>query len=139
VPCHPVALVLAVIAAIALGAGAAEAKAPEGPAAVVRAWTAALNREDTETAANLFAKNAVIVQNGLRLVLFNHHVAVLWMAGLPCSGRIVKLTVRKDVADATFVLGTRKRIKCDAPGIKARGLFRVRKGKIVAWAQVAVA
>jgi limonene-1,2-epoxide hydrolase len=61
------------------------------------------------------------------------------MAGLPCSGRIVKLTVRKDVADATFVLGTRKRIKCDAPGIKARGLFRVRKGKIVAWAQVAVA
>jgi limonene-1,2-epoxide hydrolase len=132
-------LVLVAVAAIALGAGAAEAKAPAGPATVVRAWTAALNRGDNEAAANLFAKDAVVVQNGLRLVLFNHHVAVLWMEGLPCSGRIVELRVRKDVADATFVLGTRTRIKCDAPGIKARTLFRVRKGKIVAWAQVAVA
>jgi len=133
------AVALLATAALALGPAAATAKAPAGPAAVVRAWTAALDREDNEAAANLFAKNAVVVQNGLKLVLFNHHVAVLWMEGLPCSGRIVKLTVKKDVADATFVLGNRKKIKCDAPGIKARALFRVVKGKIVAWAQVAVA
>jgi len=30
----------------------AAAKAPPAPAAVVRAWTAALNRSDNETAAN---------------------------------------------------------------------------------------
>ncbi|MGE5274262.1 MAG: hypothetical protein ACM3QU_10975 [Verrucomicrobiota bacterium] len=53
-------------------------------------------------------------------------------------GRLVRLTVGKDVADATFVLGNRRRVKCDAPGIGARALFRVRKGKIVARAQVAV-
>jgi limonene-1,2-epoxide hydrolase len=135
----PVTLIVITIVAIVLGAGAAEAKAPAGPAAVVRAWTAALNRGDNEADANLFAKNAVVVQNGLKLVLFSHHVAVLWMQGLPCSGRLVRLTVKKDVADATFVLGTRQRVKCDAPGIKARALFRVRKGRIVAWAQVAVA
>jgi limonene-1,2-epoxide hydrolase len=130
---------LVVSTALAVGAAAAEAKAPAGPAAVVRAWTAALNRGDNEAGANLFAKNAVVVQNGMKLVLFNHRVAVLWMQGVPCSGRLVKLRVRKDVADATFVLGARKKIKCDAPGIKARALFRVRNGKIVAWAQVPVA
>jgi limonene-1,2-epoxide hydrolase len=130
---------LVVTAALVLGAASVGAKRLLGPAAVVRAWTAALDRGDNEAAANLFAKNAVVVQNGLKLVLFNHHVAMLWMEGLPCSGRIVKLKVEKDVADATFVLGNRKNVKCDAPGIKARALFRVRKGKIVAWAQVAVA
>jgi hypothetical protein len=72
-------------------------------------------------------------------VLFTHHLAVLWMEGLPCSAHIVKLTVKGDTADATFVIGNRPKIKCDAPGIKARAIFRVRKGKIVAWAQVAVA
>jgi limonene-1,2-epoxide hydrolase len=136
---RPIVVALAVTVALALPAGTSEAKAPAGPAAVVRAWTAALNRGNNEAAAKLFAKNAAVVQNGLKLVLFNHRAAVLWMQGLPCSGRLVKLTVKKDVADATFVLGRRKKIKCDAPGIKARALFRVRKGKIVAWAQVSAA
>ena len=134
------AVALVVTAALAAGStGAARPKPPPGPAAVVRAWTAALDRDDNEAAANLFAKNAVVVQNGLKLVLFTHHLAVLWMEGLPCSARIVKLTVKGDTADATFVIGNRRKIKCDAPGIKARAIFRVRKGKIVAWAQVAVA
>ena len=132
------AVALVVAAAIAAGTAGA-ARRPPGPAAVVRAWTAALDRDDNEAAANLFAKNAVVVQNGLKLVLFTHHIAVLWMEGLPCSARIVKMTVKGDIADTTFVIGNRPKIKCDAPGIKARAIFRVRKGKIVAWAQVAVA
>jgi len=119
-------------------APSAAAKAPPGPAAVVRAWTAALNRGDNETAANLFAKNAVVIQNGLRLVLFTHHLAVLWMEGVPCSGRLVHVKVTQDIADAIFVLGARKGIKCDAPGIKARAAFVVRKGKIVRWVQLPV-
>ena len=39
------------------------------PAAVVRAWSAALARDDNQAAANLFARTAVVVQNGLALVL----------------------------------------------------------------------
>jgi limonene-1,2-epoxide hydrolase len=116
----------------------APAKAPLGPAAVVRAWTAALNRSDNEAAANLFAKNAVVIQNGLRLVLFSHHIAALWMKGVPCSGRLVHITVTKDLADAIFVLGSRKGIKCDAPGIKARAAFVVRNGRIIRWVQLPV-
>jgi limonene-1,2-epoxide hydrolase len=100
-------------------APSAPAKAPPGPAAVVRAWTAALNRSDNEAAANLFAKNAVVIQNGLKLVLFTHHLAVLWMEGVPCSGRLIRVRVTQNIADAIFVLGSRKGIKCDAPGIKA--------------------
>ena len=116
----------------------APAKAPPGPAAVVRAWTAALNRSDNEAAANLFAKNAVVIQNGLKLVLLTHHLAVLWMEGVPCSGLLIHVKVTKNIADAIFVLGSRKGIKCDAPGIKARAAFVVRNGKIVRWVQLPV-
>ena len=119
-------------------APSAPAKAPPGPAAVVRAWTAALNRSDNEAAANLFAKNAVVIQNGLKLVLFNHHIAVLWMEGLPCSGRLIHVMVTQNIADAIFVLGSRKGIKCDAPGVKARAAFVVRNGKIALWEQLPV-
>ena len=119
-------------------APSAPAKAPPRPAAVVRAWTAALNRSDNEAAANLFAKNAVVIQNGLRLVLFTHHLAVLWMEGVPCSGRLIRVRVTQNIADAIFVLGSRKGIKCDAPGIKARAAFVVRNGKIVRWVQLPV-
>ena len=54
-------------------------------------WSAALDRDDNEAAADLFAKNAVVTQNGVSLVLFSHRVAVLWNSGLPCTGRIVRL------------------------------------------------
>jgi limonene-1,2-epoxide hydrolase len=119
-------------------APSAPAKAPPGPAAVVRAWTAALNRSDNEAAANLFAKNAVVIQNGLRLVLSTHHLAVLWMEGVPCSGSLIHVRVTQDLADAIFVLGSRKGIMCDAPGVKARAAFVVRKGKIIRWLQLPV-
>ena len=119
-------------------APSAPAKAPPSPAAVVRAWTAALNRSDNEAAANLFAKNAVVIQNGLKLVLFTHDLAVLWMEGVPCSGRLIHVRVTQNIADAIFVLGSRKGIKCDAPGIKARAAFVVRNGKIVRWVQLPV-
>ena len=112
-------------------APSAPAKAPPRPAAVVRAWTAALNRSDNEAAANLFAKNAVVIQNGLKLVLFTHHLAVLWMEGVPCSGSLVRVRVTQNIADAIFVLGSRK-------GIKARAAFVVRNGKIVRWVQLPV-
>ena len=63
---------------------------------------------------------------------------MIWNSGLPCTGRIVKLTVKGSAADATFVLGNRKSSKCDAPGQKARAKFTVRNGKIVRWEQLPV-
>jgi limonene-1,2-epoxide hydrolase len=128
--------VTALLAAALLVPAAATAK--QTPAAVVRAWSAALNRGDNEAAAALFANNAVVVQNGLRLVLSTHHLRVLWNEGLPCAGHILTLTVTKGIVDAIFRLGPRKGIKCDAPGIKARAAFKIHNGKIVYWAQLPV-
>ena len=105
-------------------APSAPAKAPPGPAAVVRAWTAALNRSDNEAAANLFAKNAVVIQNGLKLVFFTHHLAVLWMEGVPCSGRLIRVRVTQNIADAIFVLGSRKGIKVRRPGHQGTSCLR---------------
>ena len=115
------------------------APAARGPAAVVRAWSAAVNRSDNEAAANLFAKDAVVAQGGYILRLRTHRLAVLWNKGLPCSGRILHITVSKNVADATFLLGDRSAARrCDAPGQKARAAFTVRNGKIAAWVQLPV-
>jgi limonene-1,2-epoxide hydrolase len=129
---------LAAAALVALLLVAPASAAPKTPAQVVRAWSAALNRGDNEAAANLFAKNAVVTQNGVKLVLSTHHLAVLWNEGLPCAGHILKITVTKNIADAIFRLGERKGIKCDAPGIEARAAFKIVNGKIVYWAQLPV-
>lgn len=124
-----------VLVTLALAAPAAGAL---GPAAAVRAWSAALDRDDNQAAADLFANGAVVVQNGRALVLSTRKLRVLWNSGLPCTGRITALTVKGNVADATFVLGNRKSSKCDGPGLKARAKFTVRRGKIVRWEQLPV-
>jgi limonene-1,2-epoxide hydrolase len=125
-------LLLAVAAlALAVPVGAALS-----PAAVVRGWSKALNRNDNEAAANLFAPNAVVIQPGYRLVLKTHRLAVLWNKGLPCAGRITSLRVTGTAVRADFVLGERPMHKCDGPGQPAAALFRIRNGKIVLWQQV---
>ena len=105
---------------------------------VVRAWSSALNAGDNETAADLFATNAEIVQGGAEQRFRNRADAVDWNAGLPCSGRIVRLETRGAEVTATFVLGDRPTSRCDGPGAKARAVIRVRHGKIVLWHQVPV-
>ena len=127
-----------VVCALALTATATAARSP---AAVVRAWNAAVNRGDNEAAANLFAGNATVAQGGYILRLKTHRLAVLWNKGLPCAAKILTLKVdrRQGVADATFLLRDRSPIqRCDAPGIRARAAFTVRRGKIVAWVQLPV-
>jgi hypothetical protein len=127
------------LAAAGLLAGAAlAAPKPTDPASVAREWSAALNRGDDKAAGALFATNAVVVQGSTRLVLSTRRLAVLWNSGLPCAGRIVRITVTHDIADVNFVLGERPGHKCDAPGIKARAAFQVRNGKIVYWIQLPV-
>src|SRR4029077_3905707 len=84
------AILLAALALAGCG-GAASASAPD----VVRAWSAALDANDNEHAARLFADDAQIVQNGEQ-ILQTHADAVRWNAGLPCGGRISHLELHGD-------------------------------------------
>ena len=106
---------------------------------VVRAWSSALNAGDNESAADLFAPNAKVIQGGADQHFRNRKDAVEWNAALPCSGRIVRIEARGDKVTATFVLGDRPTSRCDGPGAKARAVIRVRGGKIVLWHQVPIA
>ncbi len=126
------------VAAVLAMAAAGTAQAAATPAAVVRAWSRALNTNDNERAARLFARNARVVQPGVDVRLNTHALAVAFNAALPCAGRIVEIRVSGNRATATFVLGERPKHRCDAPGVKAAALFVVRRGKIVLWQQVPV-
>ena len=115
------------------------APAARSPASVVRAWSAALNTGNNEAAANLFAKNAIVAQPGYTLPLKTHELAVLWNKSLPCAGHILWITVKKNVADATFRLSDRSPVqRCDAPGTRARAAFTVVNGKIAAFVKLPV-
>ena len=112
---------------------------PPSPPAIVRAWSAALNRNDNAAAAALFAPNARILQGPLDARLTSPQLALAFNASLPCAGRIVRITVKGTRATATFVLGRRPKHKCNAaPGEKAAAVFDVRNGKIVLWEEVPV-
>ena len=111
---------------------------PRSPAGVVRAWSRALNVGDNDGAADLFARDARVIQNGRVLRLRTHAEARDFNRALPCSGRIVGLTVDGEQVTATFVLGDRPASRCDGPGEEAAAVFRVRGGKIVLWHQVPV-
>src|SRR3989440_11241869 len=105
------------------------------PESVVRAWSAALDANDNDGAAALFAPNAEVVQGGTVLRLRTHADALIWNRGLPCSGKIVALSTDGSTVTATFLLGNRA-TPCDAPGARATAVFRVEQGKIVLWHQV---
>jgi len=79
---------------------------PPSTESVVRAWSQALNTDDNEQAANLFAPGAEVVQPGQVLTLRTHTEAVQWNAGLPCAGRIVSIESEGQTATATFELGS---------------------------------
>jgi hypothetical protein len=128
-------LIAATLALIGVSCGRGSTSA-EG---VVRAWSSALNAGDNESAADLFATNAEVIQGGADQRFRNRRDAVEWNAGLPCSGRIVRIETRGNDVTATFVLGDRPTSRCDGPGAKARAVIRVRDGKIVLWHQVPVA
>ena len=104
---------------------------------VVRAWSAALNQDDNNTAASLFAQGAEVVQNGHVLTLRNRRQALAWNSALPCSGKIVSIHSRGQTATATFVLGDRRHSQCDGPGQETTAIFRVVHGKFVLWHQTA--
>jgi limonene-1,2-epoxide hydrolase len=108
---------------------------PPSTESVVRAWSQALNTDDNEQAANLFAPGAEVVQPGQVLTLRTHTEAVQWNAALPCAGRIVSIESEGQTATATFELGDRPHSRCNGPGDRATAVFKVVKGKIVLWHQ----
>jgi limonene-1,2-epoxide hydrolase len=112
---------------------------PPSPPAIVRAWSAALNRNDNAAAAKLFAPNARVIQGPLDVRLTTPQLALAFNSSLPCAGRIVRITVKGERATATFVLGRRPKHTCTAKhGEQAAALFVVRGGKIVLWEEVPV-
>ena len=105
------------------------------PEAVARTWSAALNKANDQAAAEQFASNAEVIQNG-RLVLPTRRDAVRWNASLPCGGRITRVVhQRKDQVLVVFRLTERPGHHCDAPGLKTAAVFRVSNGKIALWRQ----
>jgi limonene-1,2-epoxide hydrolase len=127
---------LALLAAAALLLPACGSSSPSAES-VVRAWSQALNTDDNERAADLFAPGAEVVQPGQVLKLRTHADAVAWNAALPCAGRIVSIKTSGHTATATFQLADRRKSRCDGPGQRATAIFRVVKGKIVLWHQTA--
>jgi limonene-1,2-epoxide hydrolase len=127
------AISLGVLALTACG-GTKTASAPD----VVRAWSAALDRNDNERAARLFADGARVVQNG-ETILATHADAVQWNAALPCGGRISRLEVESTTQVlAVFELQERPQHRCDGTGSEAAAIFQVEHGRIVLWHQTAV-
>jgi len=117
--------------------GAACGGSGSSPRAVVLAWSKALNADDNERAASLFAPGAAIVQGGRLVYLHTHRDALVWNARLPCAGRIVSLRTSGSAVTATFRLHDRKRGRCgDPPGAEAIALLVVEHGKIVLWDQI---
>ena len=129
-----VALALAVVA---VATGTAQGSPPKTPAQVVRAWSRALNAGNDKAAGALFAPNALTIQGGFVVRLRTAKSAVVWNSGLPCSGDIIRLRVKGNVATATFRLGRRKGHTCTGPGQLAAARFTVVRGRITRWEQVA--
>lgn len=125
------ALLLAVFALA--GCGGHKAQTPEQ---VVRAWSAALNRDDNAAAGALFAKDAQVIQGDVTL-LHTKDEATHWNSLLPCGGTIIGITDQaKGELLVVFRLQERKFHVCDGPSDKAAAVFRVEHGKIVLWHQV---
>ena len=128
-----VALLLAVI--LLAGCGSHSAPSPED---VARAWSAALNRDDNEAAAKLFAARPEIVQ-GTQLPIMTRGDVLDWTASLPCGGRITRVERRgKAEVLVVFTLTERPHHICDGPGKAAAAIFGVEDGKIVLWHQTPV-
>ena len=124
------------ICLLAAALGAVGCGGRRSPEEVVRAWSEALNAGDNDSAADLFANGARVVQGAAVRTLATHADAVAWNSSLPCSGQIVALERSGDAVTATFVLGNRPTSACDGPGERAAAVLTIREGRIVLWHQV---
>jgi hypothetical protein len=105
---------------------------------VVRTWSRLLNARDNAGVAKLFRLPALFVQGSFAFRLTTPAEIAMWHDGLPCSGKVTSIRISGQFATVVFVLGDRRGSKCDAPGEKAAARFKIVRGKIVSWQQVAV-
>jgi hypothetical protein len=106
--------------------------------AIVRAWSKRLNSGDNAGVAKLFAVPAMIVQGPYAYRFENRAQLADWHSRLPCSGRIVSIQVRGQIAVAVFRLADRGSSHCDAPGTLVAARFELVEGRIVLWVQIPV-
>jgi hypothetical protein len=132
-PGRRICLTAAAIFVAALTAGCGGSQSPEH---VVRAWSKAFNVGDNKAAADFFAADAKVIAGDSVRVLRNRDQAVAFNAGLPCSGRIVKLKTVDAEVTATFALADRATHQCRGVGERGSVFFRIREGKIVVFNQI---
>ncbi len=106
--------------------------------AVVRAWSKRLNAGDNAGVAKLFAIPSIIVQGPYAYRFHSRAQLADWHSRLPCSGHIVSIEVRGQIATAVFRLADRGSTRCDAPGTLVAARFELVEGKIVVWVQIPV-
>ena len=103
------------------------------PTKVVESWSQAINASDDETAAGLFAPDAVVIQDGRRTTLSGEAEALAFNSALPCGGKITKTSIDGDEVTATFTLTRRPGHMCDGTGEAAVAVFQIADGKITLW------
>ena len=99
----------------------------------MRAWAESVNANDNASAARLFASDARVVDGRSVLRLRTFDDALRWHVALTCSHRVVVVRPDGERVRAAFVLGNRRRSRCDDRGARTQVLFHVRDGKIVLW------
>ena len=123
------AVFVLVVAAVVAGCG----EDAQSPTAIVESWSKAINASDNEAAANLFADDARVIEDGQSVRLAGHDEALSFNASLPCGGRIVEQALEGDEVTATFALTRRPGHTCDGTGQTAVAVFRITDGKIALW------
>ncbi len=129
---------------MAIAAGCGGSDAPDDPAPapqrsanerLVRAWSAALGRDDFRAAASLFARNALI-QQSRTFRLRTRRAALAFNLSLPCRGEVTRVKDEGDTAVAAFSLAPRRGVPPEACNDVVRVRFRSRGGKFVEWRQL---
>jgi hypothetical protein len=138
-------LILAAIvsAATLSAAGARPADPARTPveqrmAAVVNAWTRLLDAKDNARLARLYRLPTIVIQGQYGYRLKTYKQIALFFSLLPCSGKVVSITFKGNVATAVFRLANRGATRCDAPGGLAAARFEIVDGKIADWEQIPV-
>jgi hypothetical protein len=113
------------------------APAPERSAneRIVRAWSAALGRDDFRAAAALFARGALI-QQSRTFRLRTRRAALAFNLSLPCRGKVTRVRDEGESAVAAFSLSPRPGVPQEACDDVVRVRFRSRDGKFVEWRQL---
>ena len=131
--------------AVAVAAGCGGSDAPDDPAPapqrsanerLVRAWSAALGRDDFRAAASLFARGALI-QQSRTFRLRTRRAALAFNLSLPCRGKVTRVKDEDgETAVAAFSLTPRRGVSPEACNDIVRVRFRSRDGKFVEWRQL---